>query len=187
MGDARIAAAIGLAILLLTAGCIGLGDTDDEIEPTNANDAEAPEARAVETAVDESGSFGLGVGTCAPAACYTGVGDVPPLYSHSVAPDGIVENATLTLTWEAQNPLLEDLLLALVWDCGDEDCEVEIAEGTSPVELAVEDIGEPGELTILVHDPGLSTPAGTVWATTPQDFVLEGSLTSVTNGTASAS
>lgn len=168
--------ALGLLAVLLTAsltGCIG-GAGDDVLEATGVDTTERREIGY--SATDR---FDLGVGACTVAgevAINACTGNRVLLETR---PEGTVQAADLELSWEAENPLMEELGITLAWACGGNSCQTEWASGTSPVELTVDGIDEEGKLYMLVWTPSPGTEEAYLDYATPQDVEVAGTFTSL--------
>lgn len=174
--------ALGLMIVLLAAtlaGCIG--DTGEDPDTLDAAD-EAADPPLEETTIpyESGGTFALGAGVC------TAVGDVSLNACSSgnalvldTEPAGTVQAAELELSWEAESPLMEELGLTFAWACGDDGCETEWATGSSPVEVTVDGIEEPGTVYVVVWTPDVGVSQAYVDYATPQDVTITGAFTSL--------
>lgn len=185
-----------VAALVLTAGCLGGTPQGDEepAAPAGGEEAEpgedAPQAASpspapapVNRSVDWEGTLATTV--CAPngpdgCSGYTTGGE----RFHELDLDGGFEAASLTLTWDARTPLVEELSISVtnVSSCGD-GCRlllhVATAEGPSPLTLDVDDLGLPANATVaLTVDVPRQTPSP-VYAIVshPQPFHVRGTVT----------
>ena len=159
--------AIALVPALLAAGCVG-APSDLEAASTQASTAIAPVATQVPFSWD--GSITPAVAACPVVTC-AGVqltGFYKPL-----APKGNVTGLSLTMTWDAAVPTMEELRLGVSWG---ED-SYESVEGASPLVLELHDvdIARSKDPYVWVWIPG-QDPMGLVAVGTPQDFHVEGTV-----------
>lgn len=180
-------------------------EREQEAEPTSTEEdtsedrpSETPDANETERlrweAVAFEGQLGVEATACSLVACagtFTCVG--PPLCgtpvrdprvdrSFEVEHTGPVEEANLTLTWDAVSPVTEQLRFGIAWDCED-DCSYEYVEGTSPLSLELSRLDIEGDLYAWVWTPDQSTEDDpiVVHTTHDQPFEIEGAV-AVTQG-----
>lgn len=160
-----------LAAPLVFAGCV----TPPEVESAAAANDALLATGTVDTPLTFDGSFGPGVVACPMVTC----GNAEPL-TERVAPvdhNGNVSAVSLTMTWDAVSPTMETLRLGISWgNQGDAEWSYASVDGTSPLVLeeAVE-IGADQEIYVWAWMPA-TAPMGVAYATTPQDFHVEGTL-----------
>lgn len=166
-----------IATATLTAGCLGGSGSPAEPTQADADDASPASASSFETVeVSEDGRVGAAVATCGIGDCVGyGVGHDRRF---PMDPDGRVDSASLTLTWDTETPATNELRLGFSYGgCNEDgfDCENhEIEDGTSPVELGTDAPDAEGPVVLWVYVPDGSADT---YVALPQDFHLEGTLT----------
>lgn len=160
---------VALVLLAALAGCV---TPQDAPVATQAAIPDAP-LLATEEPFAFDGSFGPGAVACPVLTCQ-GVS----LGARSTPLDftGVLVGANFTLTWTAAAPHMQELRLGFRWGPND-DPQYEVAEGPSPVVLALEDLNlTAADEPVLWAWPVTPVPMGLATVHTAQDFRVEGAL-----------
>lgn len=187
----KLAAILTLATLAF-AGCV---QGPDDVQSASADPSDAPEpanavaeAKRVETVqarvvpIELSGSTSDSVYSCAMASC----NEIDPGRSgESWFPfdlKGTLDATDLTLTWDAQTPATEELILGITYEKEDGSYDFVYASGASPLTLAENALGIEGSSVQGVYvnayrcngvGPGFACMAAA------QEFTIAGSLTTL--------
>lgn len=171
------------AALLLVAGlsgCIGNTNSEEDLQAGSADpnpSAPTPGTSTQEIPFQQEGSFPLYTVDANLVGVTLNLND----QGHEVfevPTNNTIQTANLTMTWEAASPVMEELGLAVAWDCGDgSNCQSELTVGASPLDLSVEDVGEDEKAYVLVFAPRHGTGQANVRVSHAQDFQVEGTFT----------
>lgn len=170
---------IVLAFLMFSAGMAGcIGSEDLEAAENSSEDRPAtPETSNQEIEFQEEGSFPLYTVQTHVMGSSIQLNDQGPR-TYEVPADGTIQAANLTMSWDALTPVMEDLVLALAWDCeGETGCEAEALGGTSPLELHVGDLDEDNEVYVLALVPHQGNEQASLRLSHAQDFQIDGTFT----------
>lgn len=167
----RTTPALLATIALAAAGCVNAPD-DVQTAAADAPTASALADATVPYAFD--GSFGPMLWACALVTC-EGVEPAGERWSY-IDLDGTLTATTLTITWDATTPNMETIRFGITWET--DESSYESVEGTSPLvlELTGLEITPDDKPYVWTWIPS-PTPVETVYASTPTDFHVEGTLT----------
>lgn len=163
------ALALAIPLTLIIAGCV---NAPDDVEAAATSDDITTNA-PTDTPYAFEGSFGPMLWTCPMVTC-TGVEPTGQRWS-DLEIKGTLTSLTLTMTWDASGPHMENLRLGIAW--GENGEEYESIDGTSPLVLELADLNitaaDKPYVWTWVAD---SAPLGVAYASTPTDFTIEGEL-----------
>lgn len=169
---------LSLTLGLLAAGCVSA--PDDAVEAASL--APTGDAGASQTVtLSETGATYDAAYLCSPAAPCMGktapVRGGPGWFEQSLV--GVLDGAELVLTWEAEQPANEELLLGISWEKSEDEWDYVYAVGPSPLTLSESGLKIPAEKVRAVYVNSFHcapTPV-TPCVSTSQPFALEGTLT----------
>jgi hypothetical protein len=158
-----------LAAPLLAAGCVSAPSESEAAVATSATTDPA----STDTPFTFDGSYGPIVFACPMITC-TGVDPSSARWA-DLDFEGNLTALSLTMSWDAATPLMSTLRFGISWDEGE---NLEYVEGTSPLLLELDGLNittadKPYIWTWMVTP----SPLGIVHVATPQDYKVEGTLT----------
>lgn len=164
--------ALLLAAPLVFAGCVTPPEVD--AAATTANDALLPTS-TVDTPFAFEGSYGTGVFACAVVTCVGQIAGASTWQDIDIASN--LTALALTMTWDAASPSMETLRFGISWNDGE---EFEYVEGGSPLVFELDGLSvKPADKPYVWAWIVTPAPMGIATVSTPQDFSIEGTLTTV--------
>lgn len=167
---------LSLTLGLLAAGCVSA--PDEAVDAASLAPIDA--GGAVQTVtLSETGATYDGAFLCSMAGCTGKTAPArggPAGFEQSL--DGILDAAELVLTWEAEQPANEELVLGISWEKSEDEWDYVYAVGPSPLTLSESGLGIPADKVryVYVNSYHCAPTPVTPCASTSQPFTLEGTL-----------